>query len=300
MKWTPERYLKFALHIFLMVLPVIIFLAFLNYKIPVNPLFLLIVFALTVRIYFRTSLQSFMTLFGQNDRVSTDISDQNPPVTDALQPYEETLYRSGFERSSQSSSRIPMEKREIITWEYVSWNDMTYAELVDLKGKSQPTNAAFTTWFDGPRLVITRYPIGMNNHSDDIHESSITDSLDAAYNYHLQQVALFRKKYGEPIMSHTALEREQLYRANYSATRLHSTYYGVLWMFAALKLGIASAITTIYFLYIQFFRQEIAQSYDGAIGTGILLSIVISILSFIVMFNTARLGAGKTIKKSKE
>lgn len=120
-----------------------------------------------------------------------------------------------FHRLGESQVKLP-ENKLVTVWVLVNSDETVQAETVY-------DRISFSSFFQEDVLLVTDYPTGEHIEIPKYQSHFIAGSINDAYRYHLEQVEIFTRKYGNPhkIQSmHDYLHWETMGRVNYGDIKL--------------------------------------------------------------------------------
>jgi hypothetical protein len=129
----------------------------------------------------------------------------------------------GFTRLGEEAAFVGLQQQAIITFYMTNTSEDISFEIIEFE-HIKPYFARFVTWFKGDCLVETYYPVGDSVNYPDYRVEGINTSLEAAYHYHLRQIAEFEQQYGSPVKLdslQTIMDYEGVYRQKHRP-RLHA------------------------------------------------------------------------------
>jgi membrane protein implicated in regulation of membrane protease activity len=259
-------------------------------------------------------LKSYLIYYHAKNRHPQNITAQNRPLTNWLRPFGERLQSLGFRRLAEYDVALPMEDDTYTEWCFLSADGVTVAELVDLQENNPaqsnikphavttaegeitvPPNfqqlvAQFSTHYkQGQAVVETMFPMGHTVDYPGFRMSAIATSLDAAYRYHLRQVAELETIHGAPdiitdIRDYDALAK--VYRQVHIDTKLGLPNRDNAIMISVMVI----AFTGVVF-------ATVGSSYNLHIG---LLNLTIALIAMLIGVRVARRLQGADINKLKK
>lgn len=127
--------------------------------------------------------------------IPTDISDRRLPLPAAARPLAGALEMLGFERLGEIEASGPDDDEYLPVWAYRLPGKPIHAELASSQTRSM---AILVTVWDSEAVIETSYPNGLRVTEPGYHSTPVSESVEAAYQEHLEEVADFRRHYGEP------------------------------------------------------------------------------------------------------
>ena len=150
-----------------------------------------------------------------SERFPFDVSKHHHPVSERLELHHEQLLSLGFRRLGETDSTAQHRRRhQMIEWIYISEDNATIVELVDEEQHNPihkhdqvaerndegeliyedvwvtvaKTNF-ITSFGNRGKIIATQFPGGSVFIMPELEMTSVKTSLDAAYRYHLRQIA---------------------------------------------------------------------------------------------------------------
>jgi hypothetical protein len=293
-------YARFAFFWFLTMIPSLIYLITMGFLIE-NLLSLAILIGFVVAAIVGTIQiwNSYQIAFEIETQTINDISfwHKEPPAS--IQKPILELQSLGFERLGEFDVEMPGQPEPIADWVFNNDDGSIVAEIVSLGSEHLPFMLEFWTFFKGTRQVETYYPVGGNIRDTDFHFVGISDSIDAAYHYHIRQVGRFTEQYGEP-MPVNSMERyfklDRIQRKAFASRKLMLSTSPVFFQQAFIKLAVATMATGLLtFRGFPFFNSNFDAMPDMSV----------SILNLVTLFGSLLLTLAfaprhRSIKKMKK
>jgi hypothetical protein len=229
--------------------------------------------------------------------VSDIFNNPNPGVSVGIQE----AHDLGFERLGEVHSYAGLATEPQIAW--IMHNPIGDVTLSLGHAKHiKPYFAQFETWFEDNSCIITSYPLGAEIKSNDLLETAIATSLEAAYNFHLRQVALFADSRGSTIIVDSIREHlaySLLYRQLHAKMAFKQKSLNEL--FTAVGLGLFAA--PIIYCCIAFLNPThfpLLSEGLGDMASSFALSLIYVIVGVLVMKKFGNFGRDISKAKKKE
>lgn len=188
-----------------------------------NPLPLLAI-ALTILILGAAFTLLRARLFVQNMRTMhvLDVSDLNIPPPPVLQIIINALLDLGFRRLGEAGlPDVPGGTSSTAQVWYFIDRDATACAGV-FTARYAPADVVIFSWFGDKAVIVTGYPYGEFIEEPNYRFHTITSGVADAYQHHLEQIADFAMRYGEPRRLDTmdeVLRLDRLYNQKFAARR---------------------------------------------------------------------------------
>jgi hypothetical protein len=207
----------------------------------------------------RAARTTFFNFYSWVPPVTREVSLEEQPLPQELEKNAQILTILGFHSIGVTQTRV-FPEGEGNTWWYLHPDGEIFAEMIQYRRA-----VAFDTWFPNDAYILTSCPFGEKIRTPMFHCRFAAGSLEAAFNYHTQQVDIWRWLHGDPVRFASIaemLEYEPVYRRLYRIRHMRRlTITTALMTLAWLGIALSSGVFTVMFTQIspdQFLEMMLA------------------------------------------